>query len=538
MKLDLSKYHKLHSDHEKTVMQHPKGHTIHVDHADLSDHARKALHAMPFHPQKLAEGGPVKPPPPQLPGTDEERKKVQDGFNKALGFADGGEVPLAQELGQKTREVGGQVAEGLGSIVHTLHQYNPLEAGARALGQFGQGLGLQTPSNIDDVAPGSTQAGSLIPNPPPLPSQAPINDLNANNDQFGTKVYSDTLGKGMANAELGLKQQYKADLAASQAGAQANQEAAKALQSNTDHYQTQLKELDEETKHFVNDVHEGHIDPNRYMGSLSTAGKISTVLGLLIGGAPAAHFVEKIVDNDIKAQEKELDNKQTLLKANLQRYGNLRDAADATRLQLMAKVGYDIQSKAELAKTPQAQANLTKGLAELQMKMAPLQQELAARRSLLSGQGENNPSLAVRFLPGDDSTKKGALKEIADQENLQTVAKGSLEAFDRVGKLQGPVNRIFSPIQSAHQIDAIWGPMMDTITKQRAGRVTPQTVELFGQTKPSPLDTDETRKAKKKAFERLLVEGEQSTPNLDALGIKVKKKMQESKDTIPTIKRK
>lgn len=32
------------------------------------------------------------PEQPSLPGTDEERKKVQDSFNNALGFADGGEV--------------------------------------------------------------------------------------------------------------------------------------------------------------------------------------------------------------------------------------------------------------------------------------------------------------------------------------------------------------------------------------------------------------------------------------------------------------
>ena len=60
MKLDLSKYKKLMTTHDHTVMMHPKGHKIRVDHDSLDESTRKLIHDHPFHkeePQHLAEGG-------------------------------------------------------------------------------------------------------------------------------------------------------------------------------------------------------------------------------------------------------------------------------------------------------------------------------------------------------------------------------------------------------------------------------------------------------------------------------------------------
>src|SRR5271166_2766384 len=51
---------------------------------------RKAQHKS--HGGYMAEGGTAQPsqPRPQLPGSPEDRKKIQDSFNHALGFAEGG----------------------------------------------------------------------------------------------------------------------------------------------------------------------------------------------------------------------------------------------------------------------------------------------------------------------------------------------------------------------------------------------------------------------------------------------------------------
>lgn len=530
--MNLKGYSKISSDHDETVLHHQRGHRIHVQHEALAPHELKALHAMPFSKkvQKLANGGkvaekPQSPPPPTGTGISKEEA---DKFAKGAHFADGGMMLSPADRGAQY------------AVQHPDSQVSP-----SALGQISQAGGLelpeplQTPSNIVQDAPGSTQMGSLVPQPP-SESQGPINDLNANSDQFGTSEYGQHLERGIGLAEQGLQAQAAADIRQGKLGADASRSGIAGIQDSAKNYDQQLADIQQENKHLQDDVKAGHIDPNRYMGSLSTGGKIATIIGLIVGGAPAAHFLEKTIDQDIHAQEKDMENKQNLLSANMRLYGNIKDAKDAARLQMMSIAQLKMQQAAELSKSPQAQAALLKGMSDLEMKRAPLEQELAARRSLLSGQesGNVNPSLAVRFAPGDDTTKKAATKEIGEQENLNEVVKGSLRTFDEVSKLQSPGSRITSPIQSASQIDAKWGPMMDTITKQRAGRVTPQTVELFSQTKPSIFDTEETRKAKKTAFTRLLEEGERSTPNLDALGIKVKKKIDAEREKIPTIKRK
>ena len=89
----------------------------------------------------------------------------------------------------------------------------------------------------------------------------------------------------------------------------------------------------------MSDFQNGHIDPNHYMANRSTGQKIAQAIGLFLSGIgsgmlhqenPMIKVLQSQIDNDIQSQKDDLAAKQnrskTLLSANLQQFGNLKDA--------------------------------------------------------------------------------------------------------------------------------------------------------------------------------------------------------------------
>ncbi len=163
--------------------------------------------------------------------------------------------------------------------------------------------------------------------------------------------------------------------------------------------------LEKERNNFIQDVRDQHIDPSRYMSSLSVTGKIQTVIGLILGGMgqglaggdnPALTFLNHQIDRDINAQAAEMGKKENLLKANLQHFGNIKDAMAMTRIMQNDIVSMKLEEAAAKAADPVAKARALQAVAAIREKSAKEQMGLTTQMTIQSAinRAKQDPSKA------------------------------------------------------------------------------------------------------------------------------------------------
>lgn len=131
------------------------------------------------------------------------------------------------------------------------------------------------------------------------------------------------------------------------------------------------------------------IDPQRYWNNKSTLGKVSTVIGLLLGGFSfsdkpnaAIESLNKSIDNDIDAQKAELGKKQNLLSANLAHYKNLDEAVNMTQAMQMNLVSQKMKEAAAKAGNPVIKAQLLENAAKYDNMIAEKGQKQAIQKAI------------------------------------------------------------------------------------------------------------------------------------------------------------
>lgn len=335
------------------------------------------------------------------------------------------------------------------------------------------------PEQPPEQAPAQPQA------PQPTQSRAP-----AAQDTYGTQATQDTFNKGLEQQRQGIAGEVKA----AQIQANAEMQALKAQQVKQQELQNDYKShfdrLDQERQAFQQDVQNNHIDPQHYMNSMGTSQRISTAIGLILGGIgggltgqqnSALQFLNQQIDNDISAQKAELGKKENLLSANMRQFGNLRDATDMTRIMQTDAVSNQLKQAAAQATDPMAKARALKELGALETANADRVGQMAMRSTLLGGLGTGKVSpehIVNLVVPQHDRAE--ATKELKEAQNLMAVRDNTLNAFDQLLKINTLGNRITSPLQSSRQIDSLRGAALDKLTKDISGRVTPETVHLIG----------------------------------------------------------
>jgi hypothetical protein len=137
----------------------------------------------------------------------------------------------------------------------------------------------------------------------------------------------------------------------------------------------------EDYKNFVNELRDpnSHINPNHYLDSLSTGGKIMTGIGLILGGMggglthqgnPALDFINKQIDRDIAAQQVNLGTKKSLLESNMLHFGNIRDGLLMSTAQLRGAAAVHMEKAAALYQDPIAQARAQQAIGQLHQSAA------------------------------------------------------------------------------------------------------------------------------------------------------------------------
>lgn len=155
------------------------------------------------------------------------------------------------------------------------------------------------------------------------------------------------------------------------------------------------------------EITSGKIDYNRYIGDMSTGKRISSTIGLILGGIgsglaggsnPALDILNGAIDRDVQQQKAQLGAKQTLYSENLKILGDQREAYQTTAMQMHYKTDLDMQAAAAKSGNPLAIANAKKAQVDAMMKFQPMLQQQAMRQTMMQASQGGDPSSVLPML--------------------------------------------------------------------------------------------------------------------------------------------
>lgn len=271
----------------------------------------------------------------------------------------------------------------------------------------GQQQGMQPEPGVQNAA---AQAG---------PVQTPQANPNDPESMLQSGYNKQMAGIQQAGAAQGALGQEQAGLLEKQALAQTTAKA---------HYDETYNKLDQERQALIQDVQDGHIDPNKYWEGDSKTGegghsKIMAGIGMILAGFnptnnpnAAIKFIQYQMDQNIAAQQKNLESKQSLLSHNLQQFHNLKDATEMTRIMQNDIVAHQLQAAAAKAQTPMAKAAALQAAGQLQTQSAPMFQQFAMRRAMVnlanSSGGQQSPEAVNQMISYMRMTNPEQAKEM------------------------------------------------------------------------------------------------------------------------------
>lgn len=198
-----------------------------------------------------------------------------------------------------------------------------------------------------------------------------------------------------------------------QAGAQEMQRQAEVdysgrmAKQQQDMINRQNQLLDESNKQidaFAKDYMANKVDPNKLFRNQSTGRMFTGAIGLMLSGigsaltgqpSQALMVIDRAIDRDIEAQKLELGKGKTILDLQLQKYGNERDAIQATRIMLGAQALAEMEKAKAMARKPEIQAALQMNQANL--KLALVQQMAEMKNRMLNFRASTGYGGALTF---------------------------------------------------------------------------------------------------------------------------------------------
>lgn len=389
--LNLSKMKKIGGDEHSSTFQHPDGHQIRIAHAPLSALQRGQITKMTIH--KMADGGSVD-------NSDQmHAQKMQESVNRIrakdsdpaivqkqaqnMGLtqyeADGGEIaPNSSQMPDDKFDpdsvVGPSTAASNAEPAMSTQSFGPAEALAAITGAGVSDASAatipgdtgQTPPTESAAQPSQAMPASNFGKPQSggnsgLPNVS-VNDLY----QTGLKgiASQQSAETGMAQANLKAAQNYQAQIAADQTGWEAEK-------------QSKMSDI----QNAINDVNNNHIQPNHYLENMSVPGKISTAIGLILGGAGAhatggqnmaLQFLNNQINRDVESQKANQDTRRSILTGYQEKYKDAQVAEGMTRATMYGIYANKLQQAADAAGPGLAASRALQAKQALLNQMVPL----------------------------------------------------------------------------------------------------------------------------------------------------------------------
>ncbi len=428
--LDLKNFKHEKSDEKSTTLSHKKdGHTITLAHKALDPKTQEALKAMvPKEPIKLAAGGDVPPieeslkfDPNVIPEVDpnaEYQKTLAEMKSKTpfpgetISDKDAESMALDQLEHEKNVVQNREKAKlDLEKASHEKEVADKLAQGA-ALEKENErkiALGIEPEASSqttrDAVAAKyfTNDQSASQPNGEQLPAGTEVGQAVSGTGQVpqGSPEFGNPEGmlkSGYENQLQGINQtaQAQGDLGKQQADLLNKQAATE--QNAKIAYQQNYDALEKERQAHILDIKNSYINPDKYWtgytlpngDKVSGHSKVMAGIGMILAGFnptgrpnAAVDFLKDQMDRNLQAQAKNLQSGDSLLAHNLQQFGNMRDAADMTRLMQADVTQNYLQSAAATAQSPLAKAAALQAAGKLQQDFAPLAQQFAMRRAMM-----------------------------------------------------------------------------------------------------------------------------------------------------------
>lgn len=223
-------------------------------------------------------------------------------------------------------------------------------------------------------------------------------------------------------------------------------------------YTENVARYNKDAEDFKKQIQENPVDAKRYYKNLSTGGKISAAIGLMVAGIGAGltrtdnaalKVINSAIDADIEAQKQNINQTDNLYKEALGRARNEDVAFNQTKAKILGMVELDIKKAEANASTAQQKAALQKNLADVQIaRQAYIQKSALTDVVKLAQQNPQmiTPELAqmlpedqrARIVPGAGFTytKEGAQKVREIKANRDDVV-GLVEQLEAIRKQAG-----------------------------------------------------------------------------------------------------
>lgn len=216
----------------------------------------------------------------------------------------------------------------------------------------------------------------------------------------------------------------------------ANTALQKTMSDTTTFYADKRVQLEKEQMQMQKDYTEGKIDPNHFWnqqtGLKGGFNRVLSMIGLFLGGNaqirtginPAQKMLEDAITRDIDAQKTELGKKKTLLDLNTQKYGDLRLAEQATKLDMMNAFQAQLQNVASQTNSLNVKKNVELQTAELGLKIQQMNYEFAKEQT----KKQLNSMLGTQIVPDVmipmlDKDQKDLMVRVAPNQNVMARSK-------------------------------------------------------------------------------------------------------------------
>lgn len=447
--MNLAGFKKLKEDKKTVTMAHPEGHEIKIFKAKLPMIQRKQIEKLP-----LAEGGDVQKMESKDDSMGSEQstwEKVNEALDKTPrmqmihNMADGGDTAATAINNFVDQDKGESIPQGTPAPEVADPALSP---SAFSAAESDQRDFLAGKEPVSPEAPPPPPAPIKSDNTVPAPASIPDSTAGLPNASLG-----DVYGKSLAAIQQ--KSKAEADLAANTANVEAqNQSEIKQAQQNW--LQSSAK-MNDQISNALQDVKNGHINPNHYLENMGVGGKIATGIGLLLGGFsgglnrtgvnPAAEWLGAQINRDVDAQKANQNTKLNVYNGYLDQYKNAAVAEQMTRATQMGIYASKIRQAAAQAGTPLAIANGNLAASELEQKMIPLVQnahltaQLAAFNGGAAGGGRGlaSPGAGSAAAPGGTENQYRVVLNAAQKINPETYKDQQEKYIPGVGVASRPV---------------------------------------------------------------------------------------------------
>lgn len=480
--------------------------------------------------QGYADGGDVEEPS-GASGTWEPPTPQQPQIG--AGFMDSPEHAQAWEPGNVAESVGSRAKEAVDRELHLPATEVAVSAADAKMQANNANMANADIQQQLGTAPPPMPPQQVGMAPQPMPQGPPQQQQPA---EAPPVTGEELFNAGMQNQIAGIQNQAKAESQLGNAQAKMMLEQQKQQNQIMADYNRHLNELDQERKEHIQFIKDNQVDPEKYW---QTHDKTLAMMGAMFGsfGTPGHNMgievVNRGIDNEINAQKQNLDSRQSLLNANLQQYGNMREAMNATRIMLNDAMTLKIETEAAKFKSPMAQAKAAKMIGDLQTENAKQADTFAKARTenqikaqltntnSAPGSITEDPAVYVRHLVPPERQKE-VFAEIQAAQNTKHMGKSIMDAFETAAKENTIAKTGFGLARTPGSVYGLHQAMQPTF-QDLEGTVRQAAMEnTFKNITPSPGDSAHTIDQKRHSLQQYL-QSKASAPTAKGFGIDLQK---------------